>query len=143
MQINNSTAKKSSFKTFSLSSIPQLCQSTTLRGFSPMVQYSGSVYLEINKSTAKKSSFRKIFSFSNFSNFVNLRFYTFFYLWYNIQHLYILKKTNRQHKKPNLKNFLFIQFLQFCQTTILHSFSLMLQYSGFVHLEINKSTGKK
>ena len=50
-------------KHFSLSPILQFCQSTNLRGFSPMVQYSGSVHLEINKSTAKKSSFG-IFSVS-------------------------------------------------------------------------------
>ena len=38
----------------------QFCQSTNLRGFSPMVQYSGSINLEINKSTAKKIRFKKI-----------------------------------------------------------------------------------
>ena len=41
-----------------MSAILQFCQSTTLRGFSPMVQYLGSVHLEINKSTAKKSIFK-------------------------------------------------------------------------------------
>ena len=45
---------KSSFKNFSVSPILEFCQSTNLRGFSPMVQFSGSVILEINNSTAKK-----------------------------------------------------------------------------------------
>ena len=43
-----STAKKSSFKNFQCVKFLQFCQSTNLRGFSPMVQYSGSVHLEIN-----------------------------------------------------------------------------------------------
>ena len=58
MYIWKSTVKKCSFKNFSLSHILQFCQSTNLRGFSPMVQYSGSVLFEINKSTAKKSVFK-------------------------------------------------------------------------------------
>ena len=40
MYIWKSTAKKSSFKKFSLSPILQFCQSTNLWSFSPMVQYS-------------------------------------------------------------------------------------------------------
>ena len=63
---------------FSLFPILQFCQITNLRGFSPMVQYSGSVLLEINKSTAKQSVF-KIFQcvqFLQFCQSTNLRGYS-------------------------------------------------------------------
>ena len=87
--------KKSTFKIFKFL---QFCQSTNLHGFSPMVQYSGSVHLEIKELTAKKNPPLKFLSFSNFSNFVNLQFYTDFHLWYNIQDLFIWKSTNLKQK---------------------------------------------
>ena len=73
LEINNSTAKKSSFKNFSVSSILEFCQSTNQRGFSPIVQYSVYVHLEIN---SKKNPALKIFQcvqFLQFCQSTNLR----------------------------------------------------------------------
>ena len=74
LEINNLTAKKSSFKKFLVSPIFKFCQSTNLCEFSSMVQYSGSVCLEIKKSIAKKSSFKNFsVSILQFCQSTNLR----------------------------------------------------------------------
>ena len=98
----NQQQKNPALKIFQCVQFLQFCQSTNLRGFSPMVQFSGSVNLEINNSTAKKNPALKIFQCLQFWNFVNLRIYAVFHLWYNIQDMYIWKSTA---KKSSFKNF--------------------------------------
>ena len=108
-----------------MSAILQLCQSTNLRGFSPMVQYAGYVHLEIN---SKKNPALKIFHCLQFSNFVNLRIYAVFPLWYNIQDLYIWKSTNQQQKNPALKIFQCLQFSNFVNLRIYAVFHLWYNF---------------
>ena len=126
-----------------MSAVLQFCQSPNLRGFSPMVRYSGSVHLEINKTTLKNPAI-KIFQcvqFLQFGQSTNLRGFSPMVQYSGPIHLKNKQIINNDN--PALKIFQCLLFLQFCQSTILRGFSHKAQYSGSVHLEINKSTAKK
>ena len=95
------------------------------------------LYIWKSTNQQQKNLALKIFQCLQFSYFVNLRIYAVFHLWYNFQDLLIWKSTTQQQKKSSFKNFSVSSILEFCQSTNQRGFSPIVQYSVYVHLEIN------
>ena len=124
MYIWKSTAKKSSFKNFSvcpISTILSIYESTRFFTYGTIFMI---CYFENQQLKREKNPALKIFQSLQFLIFFNLRIYAVFHLWYNIQDLLIWKSTTQQQNKSSFKHFSVSPILEFCQSTNLGGFHL-------------------